>query len=147
MLVGRRSWLYTLALVVALLGAFRGCDSSGVGRLVPVRGKVLFDGQPLTTGSLVFKPNSEKGNASKFEPAATINPDGTYQLFTAEREGAPLGWYNVSVVAQAPADEKNPYSAQKSLIPARYAETNTSGLEIEVVENPSEGAYDLKLSK
>jgi hypothetical protein len=132
---------------LALLAAIAGCDSSSPGRLVPVQGQVLFDGQPLTAGSLVFKPNAEKGNASKFEPAATINADGTYQLFTAEREGAPLGWYKVSVVAQAPPDEKNPYAATKSLIPARYAETTSSGLEIEVVDRPAEGAYDLKLSK
>ena len=138
---------YPLALAIALLAALSGCDSSGVGRLVPVRGKVTLDGQPLTTGSLVYMPSAEKGNTSNYEPAATINADGTYQLFTAQRDGAPIGWYKVWVVAQAPADDKNPYAPTKSLIPARYAEPGTSKLEIEVVNRPSEGAYDLKLSK
>ena len=132
---------------LALLGVIVGCDSSGVGRIVPVQGNVTYEGQPLTTGSLAFKPDAEKGNTSKFEPAANIEADGSYRLFTAEREGAPLGWYKVSVVAQAPADEKNPYAAMKSLIPARYAETGTSNLAIEVVEAPPPGAYDLKLSR
>jgi hypothetical protein len=53
----------------------------------------------------------------------------------------------VSVVAQAPADERNPYAATKSLIPARFAEVGTSNLNVEVVETPPSGAYDLKLTK
>ena len=136
-----------LAVGFALVSLFGGCDSSGAGRLVPVRGKVTYEGQPLTTGSLAFKPDAEKGNTSKFEPAATIEADGNYRLFTAEREGAPLGWYKVSVVAQAPADEKNPYAATKSLIPTRYAETGTSNLSVEVVESPQADAYHIKLKK
>ena len=138
---------HRIAVGLAVLVAIIGCDSSGVGRLVPVQGKVTYEGQPLATGSLAFKPDAEKGNTSKFEPAANIEADGSYRLFTAEREGAPLGWYKVSVVAQSPADEKNPYAAMKSLIPARYAETGTSNLAIEVVETPPAGAYDLKLTK
>ena len=147
MYLRRCALAYGIALGIALVGPIVGCDSSGVGRLVPVQGQVTFEGQPLTTGSLVFKPHSEKGNPSKFEPASTINADGSYQLFTAEREGAPPGWYKVSVVAQAPPDEKNPYAATRSLIPARYAEVETSNLEIEVVEKPRPDAYDLKLTK
>ena len=145
--VGRCAQANGIAIGLALLGAIVGCDSSGVGRLVPVQGKVTYEGQPLTTGSLSFKPDAEKGNTSKFEPAANIEADGSYRLFTAEREGAPLGWYKVAVVAQAPADEKNPYAAMKSLIPARYAEVGSSVLEVEVVETPPPGAYDLKLTK
>ena len=145
--LGLRSSLRWLAAVFMLLGALGGCDSSGVGRLVPVQGAVLVDGQPLATGSLVFKPNAEKGNSSKFEPAATINADGSYQLFTAERAGAPLGWYKVSVVAQAAPDEKNPYAPPKHLVHSRYGDPNSSGLEVEVVESPAAAAYDLKLTK
>lgn len=145
--IGVRARPYWIAAGLTLLVVAVGCDSSGVGRLVPVQGKVTYEGQPLTAGSLALKPDAEKGNTSKFEPAANLGPDGSYRLFTAEREGAPLGWYKVAIVAQAPADEKNPYAAQKSLIPARYAETGTSNLAIEVVETPPPGAYDLKLTK
>jgi hypothetical protein len=147
MLARHRFLSAAVAASFALALGFGGCDSSGVGRLVPVQGRVTFDGQPLTAGSLVFKPDAEKGNTSKHEPAANIEADGSYRLFTAEREGAPLGWYKVSVVAQAPADERNPYAATKSLIPARYAEVGTSGLGVEVVDEPSPDAYHLKLSR
>jgi hypothetical protein len=128
-----------------LLAALAGCDSSGVGRLVPVKGQVTIDGKPLTTGSLVFKADSAKGTISKFEPTGTIAADGGYSLFTKEKEGAPLGWYKVGVVAQE-SNPSDPY-ALKSLIPARYNEAETSGLAVEVVTKPAAGAYDLKLAK
>jgi hypothetical protein len=32
-------------------------------------------------------------------------------------------------------------------MPARYGQEKTSGLSLEVVENPAPGAYDLKLTK
>jgi hypothetical protein len=123
-----------------------GCDRSSLGRIVPVKGKVTFDGRPVTSGSLVFKPDAAKGNSNTLEPAGTIGPDGRYSLFTKEREGAPLGWYQVAVVAQE-INEKDPYAPPKSLIPTRYNEASTSGLEIEVTVSPVPGAYELKLVK
>jgi hypothetical protein len=126
---------------------FSGCDSSGLGRIVPVKGNVTLDGKPLTTGSLVFKPDASKGNNSKFEPASAIGPDGSYSLFTKEREGAPPGWYKVGIVAQEEPSATDPYAPRKSLIPAHYNDAETSGLAVEVVASPPAGAYDLKLAK
>ena len=122
-----------------------GCGSSGAGPLVPVAGKVTVDGKPLPAGSLIFKPEAAKGNASKFEPSGTIGGEGSYSLFTKEKPGAPIGWYKVGIVAQQ-ASANDPY-VMKSLVPERYNDADTSGLEIEVVANPVSGAYDLKLAK
>jgi len=131
-------------LVAGLLLA--GCDQSGLGRIVPVKGTVSLDGKPVPSGSLLFRPDAAKGNTSKFEPAATINSDGSYSLFTAEREGAPPGWYKVSVVAQE-LNAKDPYAPAKSLVPTKYNDPETSGISVEVVEQPAAGAYDLKLTR
>jgi hypothetical protein len=130
----------------ALLGVLAGCDSSGLGKIVPVNGQVTYEGKPVTSGSLVFKPDTTKGNQSTLEPAATIGADGNYSLFIKEREGAPLGWYQVGVVAQE-ANPNDPYAPAKSLIPAKYNDAATSGLSVEVVETPAAGAYDLKLAR
>ena len=135
-----------LGAVVVTVGLGGGCGPAAV-RLVPVQGKVMMEGQPLTTGTLVFKPDAEQGNSQTLEPAANIEADGSYTLYTTAKEGAPLGWYQVGVVANGPANEKDPYAAPKSLIPARYAEVSTSALAVEVVEKPAAGAYDLKLKK
>ena len=132
-----------IALACLMIGLV-GCDSSGPGRLVPVKGKVTNKGQPLATGSLVFKPDTAKGNQSKFEPASSIAADGSYELFTAEKPGAPPGWYHVGVVAQQ-TNAADPYAPAKSLIPASYADAAASGLAIEVVDSPTAGAYDLNL--
>ncbi|HMC10721.1 MAG TPA: hypothetical protein VKH44_05505 [Pirellulaceae bacterium] len=135
-----------MILSVVLLASLAGCNSSGVGRIVPVKGKITVDGKPLTIGSLVFKPDAAKGNPSQFGPAATIAADGSYSLFTKEKQGAPLGWYKVGVVAQE-ADPGNPYGPMKSLVPQRYNDAESSGLAIEVVAAPTPGTYDLKLAR
>lgn len=54
----------------ALLAALCGCGGSNAGS---VHGKVTFDGQPVTGGTLVFY--SETGSYS-----AGIRPDGTYSI-------------------------------------------------------------------
>jgi hypothetical protein len=111
-----------------------------------VKGTVTMDGNPLTTGSLVFKPDASKGNQSTFEPAGQIGADGSYVLFTGPKEGAPLGWYNVGLVAQE-LNAADPYAAPKSLIPAKYADAASSGVAVEVVESPAAKAYDIQLTK
>lgn len=148
-----------LALVLAALvaGALAsGCgDASGVGRTVPVRGKVTVGDVPLTAKStvLLFKPDAAKGNTSPFEPTGTVDEKGNYQLTTKGKNGAPPGWYKVVVTARedaAPVHAKSPKQHRpvaRSLLSVKYGTAESSGLSIEVVENPAPGAYDLKLAK
>jgi hypothetical protein len=132
----------------AVLWAGLGCtDRSGVGKTVPVSGKVYLGNRPLTTGSVSFRPDASKDNTSTWEPSGDIGPDGTYKLSTNGKPGAPLGWYKVIVAADVPSNPNDPYSIPKSIIDVKYADPNTTDLSIQVVENPSPGAYDLKVSK
>jgi len=122
---------------------------------VPVAGKVTIDNVPLTAKSTVvlFKPDASKGNSSPFQPTGTVDADGTYTLKTKSKKGAPPGWYKVVVTAREDAPPLPPKTPQHrrpaamSLVPAKYGQEKTSGLSIEVVENPAPGAYDLKLTK
>lgn len=120
-----------------------GCGRSGP-TLIPVEGKVTFQGRPLQTGSLVFQPDRDKGNQSSLTPSGTIGSDGRYQLFTQERPGAPPGWYKVGIVAQE-APPNDPY-AMRSRIPQRYNDPQTSGISVEVSKSAAAGAYDLQLT-
>jgi hypothetical protein len=133
-----------------------GCgDDSGVGRTVPVTGMVTIDNVPLTAKSTVvlFKPDASKGNTSSFEPTGTVDADGNYTLKTRGKNGAPSGWYKVVVTAHEGSPPQHPKSPRehhpvvKSLIPVKYGQEKTSDLSIEVVENPTPGAYDLKLTR
>ena len=133
-----------------LIASVIGCDKgvSGLGKLVPVRGKVLLGDKPLTTGVVVFRPDAPKGNTSKHEPRGQIDADGNYKLMTDQKEGAAPGWYKVGIIAaRQPTDPKRPYALPRSLIPLIYNDPEKSGLALEVVEKPGPGAYDLKISK
>jgi hypothetical protein len=124
-----------------------GCGTGGGEKLTPVVGKVTVDGKPLTTGAVTFHPDAAKGNSTPHIPVGTLDAQGNYKLMSATKEGAPPGWYKVTVSAQEPIDPKNPYAPPKHLINPKFSDASTSGLEVEVVANPSAEAYDLKLAK
>jgi hypothetical protein len=132
-----------------------GCgDASGVGKTVPVNGRVTLDGKALPPARTVilFKPDAGRGNTSPFEPTGTVDAQGNYTLVTSGKKGAPPGWYKVVVTAtvdRAAGEYKGPRNHRptpKSVLPARYGLPDSSKLAVEVVENPNPGAYDLQLT-
>jgi hypothetical protein len=134
-----------------VLGCF---DNSGVGKTVPVKGRVTINDEPLSAESatVLFKPDKSKGNASPFEPTGKVEKDGSYSLVTKGKRGAPPGWYRVIVTAtdsrpEPAKDPKRGHPHPRSLVPAKYGQEKTSNLSIEVVESPAQGSYDLKLNK
>lgn len=147
----RRLARATAALALLLIG----CDNSGVGKTVPVVGKVTLNGEPLTieTAFVLFRPDKAKGNTSAFEPGGSVDEEGNYTLYTNGKEGAPPGWYLVEVFASLPATGVSPGkrtaagATPTSLIDSKYNSVKTSGLAKEVVEHPSPGAYDLQLTR
>jgi hypothetical protein len=137
--------MMSACLVVATIA---GCNRAPNIKLVPVTGHVTYNGQALTTGSVSFRPNAAKGNTSNYEPAGEIDAAGNYKLFLKPgMEGAPPGWYYVGVVSTAEPDPQNISAVPKSFIPRKYGMATESGLEIELVENPAPGAYDLSLGR
>ena len=145
------------ALVLPFLLLAAGCGDGGVGKIYRVEGKVTFNGDPLISksGVVLFEPDTAKGNTTPFKPAASIDSSGNYTLYTKTRRGAPPGWYKVIVTATA-SDSVSPSTSKKprherpvptSLVPAKYGLAKSTPLNIEVVENPTAGVYDLILSK
>jgi hypothetical protein len=113
---------------------------------VAVEGKVLVDGQPLTIGTVIFTPDTARGNTSQDEPRGKLDGKGVYRADLAKgRTGVPPGWYKISISAQRLKDAKDPFS-YVSVIPAKFANPQTSGLALEVVDKPAPGAYDIALS-
>jgi hypothetical protein len=135
---GRRTvWAAAVFLAAA------GCAPAGV-KLVPVRGKVtLTDGTAVSHGYVVFHPDPAKGNASKEICQGQIK-NGEYVILTGPKEGAPPGWYKVTVEAAKVVDPNNPYFTEW-LADQRYVDAEKSGLTAEVVESPEPGRYDFKL--
>jgi hypothetical protein len=121
-----------------------------------VQGKVTLNDEPLTATSttILFKPDVSKGNTSSFEPVGTVDRAGNYSLLTNGKKGAPPGWYRVIVTALAAPSEHPPAPGKRSqrpvaqpLLPAKYGQAQSTDLAIEVVEKPSAGGYDLRLTK
>lgn len=86
----------TSLLVTSLMLA--GCGSSS---RATVKGKVVFNGAPVTEGSLLFTPQ-DSANAAK--PATgIIQSDGTFALGTdKDGDGAAIGVHTIFYTAPAP---------------------------------------------
>jgi hypothetical protein len=146
----------SISLVFGVMGlacALPGCGAPGE-KLVSVVGKVLVANKPWKIGDVGFFPDTTRGNTSQQASVGVIAADGTYQLFTAGKRGAPPGWYKVVVWAtKDPAAAGNPwgYDGKRKpiqwLINVKYTSADTTDLAIEVVEKPVPGQYDLRLTK
>jgi hypothetical protein len=120
------------------------CSNDAIGRTYPVKGKVYLDGVLLNAGSVGFFP-ADKGGGPAFEAAATIKQDGTYELSTRGKPGALLGRYKVTVILQTKvAPEKA--GEVKYLVPKQYTTKETTPLQVEVIERPEDGHYDLRMT-
>lgn len=137
------------ASAAALVGLLilAGCGGGGE-KLIPVEGKVTVDGQPLTTGTVIFHPDTAKGNATMHEPRGELDQTGTYKIAVGTTTtGAPPGWYKVYVYAAVKTNPQDPYSPEKWLVDPKYGDAATSGLAVEVKDGAPSGHYDLKLGK
>lgn len=99
----------------------------------PVEGQVIYDGQPLQFGTVMFQPPS--GQPSQ----ARIRPDGTFTMETfGHGPGAIVGRCRVRITcyeSDAPGADgamaEEPVTG-RMLIPERYGQYATSNLEVEV---------------
>ena len=117
----------SLVLLALVAGCGRGPE------MAPVEGKVLFDGEPLPFGTVMFQPPSG-------QPAqAAIRPDGTFTMETFGRgRGAVVGLNRVRITcyeSEAPGADgsmSEEPAVGRMLIPERYGQYATSGLEVEI---------------
>lgn len=135
-----------LFLLMTVLLALGGCSQDPIGKRIKVEGLVTVDGSPLPNGTISFRPIESKGNTQKHEPYATIGPDGKYKVMTAGKEGCAPGWYRVIIESSEPLAEGE-MKASESRINTKYNDARTTDIEIEVVEKPAGGQYDIKLTR
>jgi hypothetical protein len=120
-----------LAVVVLAVG-LSSCGGGGPD-LFPVRGTVLFDGQPADGASVAFQPVG--GGPT---PSGIAGPDGTFTLHTHPHgAGAPAGEYTV-VVTWYPPDARS-QDKPKNKLPAKYAGADSP---LRATVKPGENALD-----
>lgn len=91
-------------------------SACGGGRfpVAEAKGKVVCNGQPVTTGTVTFSPIGDAdGGAEVGKPAtATVGPDGTFVLSTEKRfDGAVVGKHRVSYIGPEGGDEEETHEA------------------------------------
>ncbi|HEY7423057.1 MAG TPA: hypothetical protein VH682_02335 [Gemmataceae bacterium] len=137
-------WL-ALIVGVALLRTFFGGGPDRWGKVLPVAGQVLLEGQPLHGGIVKYHADASKGNEIPFAPSGEIDTDGNYVLYTANKKGAPPGWYRVVVVpAETTDNSKESRKGSKLPFNAKFTHDDQTTLRVEVKEN---GDYKLELTK
>ena len=140
----RIGMFFALCMGVVVLG---GCNPPPA-PCFPVSGKVIWQKKGLPSGAVNFTPDASKGNNLKEGPMGVIGADGTYTLSTNGRSGAPLGWYKVTISTIVPPGESvtTGQAMPKPVnIPGKYSKPDSSGISIEVTENPKPGQYDIEL--
>jgi hypothetical protein len=104
--------------------------------MASVSGKVTIDGEPVTSGRVVYHPLDAEGDV----PASVgdIQADGTYQLSAgASGVGASVGKHRVLV--QGPEQvSAGRGGGQRSVVPNRYGEFDSSGITVEVASGVNE---------
>ncbi|TWU21804.1 hypothetical protein [Bythopirellula polymerisocia] len=125
------------ALLMGFIAGFtliHGCSQPPP--MTSVKGKVLYNSEPLKFGVVMFHP--PKGQVAQAE----IQSDGTFDLSTFRKEdGVIPGHYKVSVLcyeahdsekAKLLDDEEGGMLLGKSLIPLKYTRANSSGLTADI---------------
>lgn len=111
---------------VALAVSVMGCDSGQ--ERVPVSGRVLIDGQPLKTGTVMVAPSNDRAAFGE------IDSEGRFTLTTEkEGDGCVVGSHRATVTA---TEILNP-NETRLLIPFRYSDLSASTLTV-TIEGPTE---------
>jgi hypothetical protein len=119
-----------------------GCGGCG-GKTSPVQGRVKFkDGSD--PGVLVGYGVAFEAEETKTSGVGDIQPDGTFTISTfGAADGALPGKHRVTISPpQAPDTDKPP---QKSKLPAKYQDFNSSGLTVEI--KPGANPIELELER
>jgi hypothetical protein len=95
------TWIPLICSLMTL--AIAGCGSK-YPPTAPVKGKIIINGKPVTTGRISFHPTTGERPAM-----ANIQPDGSYSLTTFESgDGALLGHHKVSIKSTRIENESAP---------------------------------------
>jgi hypothetical protein len=126
--------LFWSVLTLFVVFSINGCGDK-LPQRVPVSGHVTFDGKPLETGSLFILTPGQRSSYAK------IGPGGKFSVTTfTENDGLMTGKHQIAVICKEDVNS----TTMKWLIPKKYADVSTSGLEIDITGPNNDVKIDLK---
>jgi hypothetical protein len=123
----RRALLFTMLNAVGLIA---GCGSNVKPETI-VRGQILYRGQPIADGLIVFAPDVDRGTDGSLMTAKLLD-DGSFKLISADGKPIPAGWYRLSVAPKAGSVDAPTADQPYPGLPVRYRNPALSGLQCEV---------------
>src|SRR5262245_51060876 len=98
-----------LALFPIIIMFFFGCANQS---MAPVKGRVMFNGQPVKEAAVTFSPTGAPGQLETGKPGTGFtNTDGNFELSTFKNyDGALIGSHSVLVTL----DDTNPAKCKRS---------------------------------
>ncbi|MBS0264032.1 MAG: hypothetical protein JSS02_19000 [Planctomycetes bacterium] len=133
-----------------LMLTLAGCGAEvEVPELYQVTGKVTYQGKPVPRAKITFIPmnkdDAKRAGLPGDRAAAETDDDGNFLVtWGTENEGAPAGKYMVTILAYPePGPNDDPETAPPSLIPLKFADPKTSGLNREVKEQDNVFNFNL----
>ena len=128
------SVIATFALI-PVLALVSGCGEKRV-RVVPVTGKVSFQGQSPAGAQVVLHPVSATTVPANFAATATVNGDGTFQIAGYENgDEAPPGDYVATVQWFKIVESEG--GRGPNVLPPKYASKDSSPIKITVGSGPT----------
>ena len=108
-----------VVLASGVAATMTGCGGgSGAMATAPVNGKVTFNGQPVTGGSITFAPIATGKDAPGKSASGPVQADGTFKLTTyVSNDGAVIGKHQVRF--SAPPGEAGAVAADGHAAPGK----------------------------
>jgi hypothetical protein len=116
-----------------------GCGQSGLDRVpvVPVDGKVTFEGKP-TPGAMIVLHRKDKAPSNVPAPRAQVEKDGTFRFTTYDAgDGVPPGDYVATIAWYKLASQGRDVQPGPNVLPPRYSNPATSKWDVRVAESPT----------
>ena len=90
---------YKILITIQIIFLITGCNQDKP-KLVKVNGKIKFNGQPLTAGSITFHPASTN-TFTKDNPSSILQEDGSFKMKTFPYgDGVSPGEYKITLAPQ-----------------------------------------------
>jgi hypothetical protein len=125
-----------LFLIGMVCAALIGCNRSKPTDTV-VRGQILYRGEPVSGGLIVFSPNEDRGSSGPVV-TATLQNDGSFALAGVDGKPVTPGWYRIAVAPRAGTTAIPTAARPYPGLPQHFRNPSLSGLEREIkpgVEN------------